>query len=382
MNKAIDLDAILAEGYLAAGVKPAVVAARSQRGAELVQKLAESGALRNKGRKAPAWTEDEESKLRQWLGVLREDEIAERLGRSLIGVHLRWKRIGIPAPSKAPDIFTGRQVARLLNLDEHIVSGWIDSGLLPARRMAGDRKIRLVQRAVLYRWCVDPENWMRFKVQRVQDQKLHGLIQRRMARWGDEWWTTRQVADHHNTHIRSVGLNIHLGKLRAVQIKNMSGRHAKQSWACWFVRKSDAVAHVFHRGYGSGRHRAMAPAALEFMLLARGVGLTYESVGKLCGFEMKAAAYRIGLLEKRGTSVQFVDWHQHRQRLPWLDRTVSKFLSGGSLNRDELNAIAGVLNAWREHHGLSVPTAKGAHLNAARLICIYKSMQAVGVEAF
>src|SRR3972149_12237486 len=103
--------------------------------------------------KSPSWLPEEEEYLRSHLGFLEETQIAEALGRSQIGVHLRWSRdLHLPAPSKHPDYLTAQQIAKRLGEDAHKVCSWIDRGLLHGEIVPGGRKIRRVRQTMLVRW--------------------------------------------------------------------------------------------------------------------------------------------------------------------------------------------------------------------------------------
>ena len=223
----LDLDALVAEGYIAAGVKPSVVAKRSEAGRQLVERLQLNERARthriNSG--AARWSQEEVAFLLANYRFMGEVEIAQRLGRTQNAVQIRLRKLRTPAPSKHPEELTARKIEAMLGAELHAVCHWIDSGILPGRVMPGGRSIRLVKRNVLYRWCITPENWLRFDVQRVRDPHLKRLIELRQARWGDEWWSTAQVAAHHNTSIDNVNARIQRRSLIPVKAFNYCGRH-------------------------------------------------------------------------------------------------------------------------------------------------------------
>lgn len=382
MNAAeMDLDQLLAEGYLASGMAPAVVAARSPIGAQLVAELSQVQP-RVQAAKAPTWTEAENDYLRRWVGYLSDAEIGQCLGRTEMAVHLQWKRLGIPAPSKSPDVLTARGVSEALGASMHAVSHWVDTGLLPGRVLPGG-EIRLVQKATLYRWCMDPDHWVLFKPSRVQDPKLKRLIELRMSRWGDAWWTTRQVADFHGIPTNNVILKVKRGELPARQVSNLSGRHHVPSWSSWFVRRSDAVAATFYTGKGGAAQPALPPQALDFIRLGRSIGLYYDTIGRLMGLTGRAVDWQLRQTIRRdGDLVAFADWRDYADRFPWVSRTVQRFVAGRVMRPDEMNAIAGILSAWRDHHGVDVRVPRGYVLNERTLRRAYARMQAFNLDPF
>jgi hypothetical protein len=377
------VEAAVVHGQLSAGISPAVLASRAST-ARLV--ITEMRAFNPHGR-APAWTEPEDEFLRQNLGWLAEDEMAGRLGRTPVAVHLRWKRdLRLPAPSKAPDILTANQVAEGLGVDLHIVAHWIDSGLLPGRRLPNNRVMRVVRRADLRRWLVQPEHWLYFDPERIDRgphrragdfydedfwrsaRRLAGLAH---AHWGDEWWRARQVADHHGVTASDVQRFIRSGRIAAVQVRNLSGRHADPHWAPWFVRRSEATRAdlVFTRGKGSGHEKPQSRAADAFLVLARAVGLSVNAIAAM-GYPggVKNLFYRWAQLERKrlipglvrefGLKVVyrpragalFADWRDYRDRFPRLARALQRFQAGDELGVRDLCYVRGVLQKWAAWH--------------------------------
>jgi hypothetical protein len=387
------IESAVVHGQLAAGVSPAVLASRAST-ARLV--ITEMRAFNPHGR-APAWTAAEDDFLRASLGHLSEDEMARRLGRTPVAVHLRWKRdLRLSAPSKAPDVLTANQVAEGLGVEAHVVLHWVDSGLLPGRRLPNNRVMRVVRRADLRRWLVQSEHWLYFRAERVGQGpsrragngydagfwrsacRLVGLAR---ARWGDEWWRARQVADHHGVTTNDVKRFIKSGRLAAVQVRNLSGRHADPHWAPWFVRRSEATRAdlVFTRGKGSGHEKPQSRAADAFLVLARAVGLSVNAIAAM-GYPggMKNLCYRWAQLERKrlipglirefGLKVQyrprtgmlFADWRDYRDRFPRLARACQRFRAGEELGVRDLCYVRGVLQKWATWHARTTAQRKFA----------------------
>lgn len=240
--------------------------------------------------KAKPWTPDEEAFLKENLGYLTEAEIAEHLGRSEVGVRLRWKReLNLPAPSKTPGWMTAHDAARRLGVDSHKITHWVDEGLIPGREMAGKRVIRLIREVTLFRWAVNPKNWMYFDRERVQDAHLRRLLELQAQRWGDEWWSTRQVADYHGVSTSDVKRYIKLGRIDAYRLPvSLGGRHENRYWSNWFVLKSEDtkedlvwVRRKDIKGGNDPYQQPFTAAADAWILRARDeLGMTFVAIGR------------------------------------------------------------------------------------------------------
>lgn len=242
-------------------------------------------------RKTAPWQPWEDEYLRANLGFQTEQQISEFLGRSIMGVHLRWKRdLHLPAPSKDPRILTAHQAATMLGIDGHKFNHWCDMGMLKSRRMRGsktqkERVIRLLDKTSFLMWVVNPENWIYFDWRQIQDAHLKRLCALRAARWGDEWWTTVQVAQHHQVTskdvLRLITVNKRLpGKQAAT---SLDGRHKDPVWLNWFVKRSDALRAEFPRGRGAGQEKRFTPRADAWMLAAYRAGWSYSAINRSMG---------------------------------------------------------------------------------------------------
>lgn len=265
-------------------------------------------------RKRGEWTPEEDAFIEKNLGWLTDAEMGKALGRSEISIHLRWTRKGLPGPSKNPNVITAQKAAVALGIDTHKVCHWIDMGIIRGRPMAGRRKIRLVRREDFRRWVLDPMNWIYFDPRKIADRELRRMAMLRMQRWGDEWWTTRQVAEYHGVETSDVKRYIQLGRIRARQTTvSLGGRHADMSWASWFVLKSEATRPdlVFvKKGRGApGMSRSFSARADAWILKARDeLGMTFRAIErtmkidrKKCGSVVSARYYRLkGKQKKQG----------------------------------------------------------------------------------
>jgi hypothetical protein len=333
--------------------------------------------------KAPQWSHADNAYLVANLGLLSEAEIARHLGRTAGAVHLRWKRdLKLPAPSKRPDELTANQVAEGLGMDLHAVASWIDSGLLPGRRLPGRDVTRVVKRVTLLRWLVNPENWPHLKLDRVargpsrragdiydHDFWSHArrLLDLQRERWNDEWWTTNQVAAYHKVDNKDVLRHIALGRISAVRITNYSGRHPNPRWAHWYIRKSHATRPglIFHRGKGSGHELHFSPEADAFLVLSRAIGLPIGYISALMRLPQKTLDHHLRSLHRRNliqsiirrhsldvqydrrTGRLFARWQDHRKRFPRLARLLRIFRDGhGPRTRAGVMTVLGVLRSW------------------------------------
>jgi hypothetical protein len=254
-------------------------------------------AVHVKRAKSREWSLEEEDFLRSALGHLDEEVIAARLGRSRTGVHLHWKRdMRLPAPSKAPGIVTAQGAAKMLGIDGHKTAAWVDVGLIPGRMMSGQRNIRLIDRRAFERWVCNPDNWVYFDPLAVREEKLRRLIRMRMMRWGDRWWTTRQVAAHHRVDVKDVTRYIKLKKLPAYRPAfSIGGRHPQRRWGPWFVLKSEATRPGLRFVRRGDDMCAVSPAAKRWIHRALRMGMNCVEIGRT----MKVKAATVNYWVKR-----------------------------------------------------------------------------------
>ena len=247
-----------------------------------------------------SWSEQEDDYLRRNLGVLSEQEIAAKLGRSVTAVHLRWKRdLDLPAPSKKPGYYTGHGVAKLLGVDIHAIMEWDRRGIMHFRRLPGKRRIMQISKIRLWVWAINPMHWIYFKPERVRDPKLRRLLELRAERWGDEWWTTGQVAEYYGLSAsNTINQAIVRGQLPAVR------------WDNWQVRRSDALARPFypHKGIWKRHCSFSTPRADAFLVKALWEwGLSYAEIAKLMKWDVRRVQYRYCTLyhdKFKGVSVE------------------------------------------------------------------------------
>lgn len=379
------VEAVAAAGQIASGRSPAWVAAQSgpagRRGTVVLAPLSRSAP------RAAPWTTREDEFLRAHLGVLSEAEIAQSLGRTRMAVHLRWSRdLKLPAPSKNPVIVTGHRIAQMLGVDEHAVVKWIDRGILPGRRLPGERTIRVVDRRVLTQWVVNPAHWIYFDPRRVRDRRLRRLLALARKRWNDEWWTPGQAARYHGVDHRAVNQAIRDGRLPAVK------------WGNWHILRSDAVRARFRQKGDATQEWSEAGDA--FLVLANAVGLPSGAIAAMMGWTDKRALYRLsilqrdrrvaGLIRKHRLQVRYIsrtgelfaDWKDYRDRFPRLAQAMEKLVTG-RLDRVEMSLVRGVLVKWAVWSGRQdiACSLRGGHgISQARLRRAYHRLRAAGVD--
>ncbi len=234
---------------------------------------------------ARPWTKEEDQFVRESLGWLSDEEIGQAIGRTAVAVHDRWDRdLGLPGPSKAPDVITAQKAADMLGIDAHKTAFWVDMELIPGRLMAGARKIRLIDRQVFRRWVLNPMNWVYFRADKVRDPELKRMLKKRSKRWGNEWWSTAQAARYHGTDTGEIKRYIQMGRLPSFRLPlSLGGRHPDRKWSNHFVLKSDAIGMRFYkRGEAFKEHSPFTPAADRFLLKAHDEwGLDFVVIGRM-----------------------------------------------------------------------------------------------------
>ncbi len=197
------------------------------------------------------WTAGEDAFIRENNGRLTHEEMGAHLGRTPTSVLIHIKReMHLVAPSKAPEIVTGEQVAWGLGMGcGKSVHRLIDNRIMPGRRLPGADVTRVVDRAALLRWMLEPAHWIYFNPERVGSLRLQGargiadcydykfwedareLVLKARAAWKDEWLTPGQAADaigykNRKTGIHSINAAIVIGTLKATR------------WGNWRIRRS------------------------------------------------------------------------------------------------------------------------------------------------
>ena len=116
------------------------------------------------------WAAKEVAYLHEWYGRTSDEHIAEHLGRPVLGVRLKAKRLKI---HKRDVGLTARSAAQIFGVDATTLSAWIDQGLLRASRAykCGVHRTRLISYEAVEDFIRDhgqyiemdkmPESWYR-----------------------------------------------------------------------------------------------------------------------------------------------------------------------------------------------------------------------------
>ena len=266
---------------------------RSQKQSRVPLHFSASAQMASNKRPASArWTAQEDDYLRKYNGHQTDQEMAAALGRTVASVKLRRKReLRLPAPSKAAGFLTAQKAAQMVGLDQHRITHWCDEGLIPHRVMPGERRVRQIKLVTFKRWMVNPDNWIYFDWRKLKPGPIRRLCELRAERWGDEWWTSVEVARHHGVETNDVARLCKQGRLAGAQpAVSRSGRHKNRVWANWYVRRSNALKARFYKR--AQETWQPTPRALEWMLKARGMGWSYTAIARSMGNPIGAETIR------------------------------------------------------------------------------------------
>lgn len=213
--------------------------------AYLDQVVRVSSTKRGSGRR---WTEEEDAYLDKMAGVISDMEIAEKLGRSVMAVHVRREREKrLPCQSKHPAYITANRASSLLGIDGHKVCGWMDAGIMPGEKIDTPcQATRRILLSVFYRWLRQPETWLYVDVNQILHPQVKAMVEKCQGEWADEWWSTQQVADYYGVDKRVVNRHANLGRVPGIRVTNKGGRAGEgQRWGYWYFRKSEAAGFEF-----------------------------------------------------------------------------------------------------------------------------------------
>lgn len=245
-------------------------------------------------KKRVRWTPEEDRYLLENSATMSLGEIANALGRSRYGVHIRRKKIDAIAPRHAPGYLSCNQIAKILGVDSHKPPTWVDLGILQGEPIPYDfgplkRRVKIT---VFKRWLIRPESWPYFKAERIRVRHLRRLVELAQARWGDEWWSTNQAAEYHGVTNKDILRQVKLGKLRGLHAIGLD-RVRNPGWGYWFVRRSEVEKLQLFFGKGQGRELINWSArADEFIIRARAEGRTHEEIARMMKWPKKRVEYR------------------------------------------------------------------------------------------
>ena len=236
---------------------------------------------------ARRWTKEEDQFLVDNYNTMSETEIGIHLDRSLTSVHLRRERdLNLPGVSKTADVITSYKAAVALGIDPHKTWHWVDIGLIKRYYKPGAPTIRIIKKTDFIAWVVNPKNWIYFDIHKIKDAHLRRLCELRSMRWGDEWWTTPQVADYWKVGVSDVKRYIQFGWMPATHIPvSFGGRNPNGKWSYWRVLRSDAMRVKIYN-QGNSQHvftdRNFSENADRFLMTARNeLHLEYPVIAKM-----------------------------------------------------------------------------------------------------
>ena len=195
-----------------------------------------------------------------------------------------------------------RKSAELLGVDMHKLSGFCDAGLIKFTPTGPLRQVRLIRYLDLQLFAINPMNWVLFSWRNITDQHLRRLCEMRAARWGDEWWTTVQVAQYHGVMVGIVSKHIRLGWLVGfVPQVSIGGRAGQRAWKLGFVLKSVALKYKFRRMTGRQSLTTITPRADAWIIRAvEDLGMSYEAIARTMNYRSGTTiANRYNYLKRR-----------------------------------------------------------------------------------
>ena len=226
--------------------------------------------VQERSTRGPAWTQDEEEYIIKHYTTMSDEEIGTALGRTHYAVHVhREREMYLPAPSKAPGITTVNRAAKMLGMSTcHALEYWFRVGLVPGYKLPGGNMCQLIRMDEFTRWVCSPANWIYINIDKIKDKRLYRMTHKRRELWGNDWWTTTQVAEYHGLKdSKVIFMHIKHGYLKAVQPEySIGGRELNRTWKPWRVLRSDAIALKIHTLHNSSQ---FTPAGEAWILRAR-----------------------------------------------------------------------------------------------------------------
>ncbi len=350
------------------------------------------------------WRDDEQQFIIANHHHMNDDQIGAALGRSGDAVKIyRNRHLKLPSITRLPDHPTLNQVACLMGVDVHAVCKWVRHGLIEAHdtgkgERPGQGPIQVISLAYLREWALQPERWMLFQADRIDDAMRQQVLAAQAA-WGDEWWRPGQVADYWQCDKRIVNWAIHRGIIPAVR------------WGNWWIRRSDAHRTPRPVWVGTGKGSSSLPWPVkqdQFLVLAQALGLSYGQIAKFGTWEAPRVAHRLHTLLRggdvphllrehgldgvqwrveQGKVLLFADWRQFGHRFPTLCRAVERF-KAGTARPHHLDCVQAILRTWARWYGheLAVPLTRvwGGRVarckRVARLEEAWMELRASGLE--
>lgn len=223
----------------------------------------------------------------------------------------------------------------------------------------------------LRRFVVNPLNWIFFNINDVIDDHYKRLIQLQKDRWKDEWLTTRQAADLHGCKTSDILRHVSLRRLNATRVEDAAGRRAcGQTWAFWYVRKSDVLnLDVVRRG---DNQSFWTDKADQFVILAAACGISPTQIARMVGVSGETVAKRLKQLNikarlkahpnKNYLSIRdgylHADWRKFKRRFRSLHQSVQRYKAGRPSTED-LYSIYYMLYCQARSSGLKLSVSPG-----------------------
>lgn len=161
------------------------------------------------------WTRQQDEYLRENWGRFSDTAVARAVGRTVVACQIRAKRHLLI--NRKMNVYTGREVAKIFDVDSHVVSRWIKAGYLKARR-AGFRAGRgrvwdvddlSIERFIRkYPWVYD-----RRRIHRVDYSYWREMAEAAWAR--TPFVTAEEAAQLLGCHVETVRRHCRSGWLKA-----------------------------------------------------------------------------------------------------------------------------------------------------------------------
>ena len=360
----------------------------------LISNTLKVGMAQAPSRKAPRWSEKDLNRIKELLPYYSPKVVGQMLGRSEDAIKIIRQRQKIKASSKSEGWLTANRVMRLLGMnDARPVIGWVKKGLVLGHRIEGD-DTWLVHEISLRRWVVSPRSWVYFDTNRIQDPHLARLVELAQEKWGDEWLTTRQVADLKGTNTRQIGASITRGHLPAIHIVGKDGRHENAAWSFWAVKRSDAEAWQFKPPAYDLTDRLHA-----FILLAGAIGLSGSNIAKLTSVCHSTASARFQMMnnprhvkkmiklhgldgiEYQGKVGAHADWRKYAHRFPYLRGAFERYRDGKDTVEDCF-LIARVLKNQMAANGMKVNINAIGQITHGTVDALAARMRKAGIKPY
>lgn len=161
-------------------------------------------------RRSEHWTRADVQELERRFGLVSDAVLARRFGRTVVGIRLKAKRLGLRKRSQA---FTGRDVAQIFGIDAGTVGKtWVRRGLIASVRpfRQGPHDVHLIDPLAVERFIVEhPEH---VDVEKMPDSPYRDMAGR------DPWISLVEVhrltgRDHHAV-ARMIGAGAIRGRRR------------------------------------------------------------------------------------------------------------------------------------------------------------------------